>query len=189
MKMSIFILLLFITISCDTPQSHYLLKTDCPLISSNEFFNQLKTLLIKEKFKINEYDSSNGYLIAESLPVEIDQYLAGIYGSSFFSNINYTSYTNGYSLVQKNILIWEIHVNDKKVIGEAKELELKNISNMFVIDTITNYVNENTLSVGDIWYWDIKKGMEEICGNKIVIEKELVKTVPKPKKPFGERLY
>jgi len=39
-----------------------------------------------------------------------------------------------------------IHVNNKKVIGEAKELELKNISNMFVIDTITNYINENTLS-------------------------------------------
>ena len=187
MKMSIFILLLFITISCATPQSHYFLKSDCQLISSADFFNQIKTRLIKEKFKIKEFDSVNGYLKAETMPLETNQYLAGIH--SPYLGSNYTTFTEGYTLVQKNILILEIHINNKKVIGEAKELELKNISNMFVIDTITNYINENTLSVADIWYWDIKKGIEEICGNKIIIEKELVKTVPKPKKPFGERLY
>jgi len=57
---------------------------------------------------------------------------------------------------------------------------LNYITSASMTDTIKNYINENTLSVGDNWYWKyLKKALKKYAGIKIVIEKELVKTEPK----------
>jgi len=40
-------------------------------------FSSNKNSINKRKIKIKEYDSANGYLIAETMPLVSDQYLAG----------------------------------------------------------------------------------------------------------------
>ena len=71
MKIIKFVIFLIFLFSCSTPKTHYLLKTDCTQISSNEFFNQIIPIIIREKFKIKEFDTIKGYLRAETIPLEI----------------------------------------------------------------------------------------------------------------------
>lgn len=177
MKIIKFILLLFFINSCNTPTMHYYLKTDCSQISPNEFFNQIIPILKKEKFKIKEFDTQKGYLRAETKPVEIKYieiipYTIPRIDGDFSSFIKKFYFNLGIYYFKDSI----IAVPNENVLVSEYNIPNDNV------DTIKICFDENTLSIGDTWYWNIKKGIEIICGNKIKFEKIISSKNNKEKK-------
>ena len=146
MKTILLILASIFFISCSNPK--YQIQTECNL-SIDDLFKSITTLLMQENFLIKQSDIRLGYLQAETIP-EFDD-AALMVGSS--------------SQVYK---IWVFQYKQGKIIATARSIRtikqnhLQDGSQIYYSDKINK--NKRTK-----WYWNIRNGLENLCGNKIVI--------------------
>jgi len=130
--------------SCVAPTTVYQLTTNCDKITCEELFSRISTLLVREGFLIKQSDTGIGYLQAESTPT---------YGA--WSGTTETYY-------------WIFKESHGKIIAIAKKVAIEQNELGATRNVTETYFDDET--DGDYtWYWTVRKGLEKICGEKIVI--------------------
>jgi len=140
-----FLLISFFLSSCGTTM--YQLKTDCSKVTVEELFKSITALLIEEDFIVKQSDLKLGYLQAETMP-EFNVWLG-----------------------MNEIRVWSFQDVNGKIKATAKVVYTKkNIYGSTTGGSVT-YYNDDAHEDWT-WYWNIRNGLERICGNKIVIVKK-----------------
>lgn len=148
MRRNITILILFLTItlslnSCITTKIHEL-QSNCDQITTDELFKSLTTLVLKENMIIKQSDAKLGYLQAETNPKRSP--LSGE--------------TRSYA--------WVFQHSDGKIVAYAKVLYSSQNAFGATKESGEAYYGDDS-SKEEKWYWNVRNGIEKLCGNKIII--------------------
>lgn len=141
------LLVALILTSCGT--TVYQLQTKCDKTTPEELFKSISTLLMQQNFIIKQSDMKLGYLQAETMP-----------SFSVWTGMDETR-------------VWVFQYVQGKIIASAKQVLTK--KNMFgqTESGAETYYNDNVHSDWS-WYWDVRNGLENLCGDKIVITEKKV---------------
>jgi hypothetical protein len=150
MKLLLLISFIFIILfsSCSST-TVYQLQTNCDKLTIEELFKSITNLLLKEDFIIKQSDLKSGILLAETIPVH---------------NI----WSEGDVIETR---AWTFQFSRGKVIATA--IVIIKEKNNYGKTTATTVTYCNDLSKPDWkWYWNVRNGLEKLCGNKILIEEK-----------------
>jgi len=137
---SIMLVALLTISSCGT--TVWQLKTDCSP-STEEVINRITPILMEQNFLIKVNDPKTGLLQAETVPK-----------FNFWMGMTEARY-------------WIFQIVNNKVIAQAKIIYMK--QNIFGATTGGTEIYYNDEASKDwSWYWQVRNGLETICGNKIV---------------------
>lgn len=144
-----FMFLLLATVLCSCGHTVYQLNTDCDRVSAEELFQSITTLLMQENFLIKQNDIKLGYLQAETVP-DFNVWVG-----------------------QTETRIWVFQYIKGKIVASAKVVYQG--QNAFGSPTSSSQIYYGDKTHSDwTWYWTIRRGIETICGNKIIIKENHV---------------
>ena len=146
MKAVFYCFIIIFTTSCGT--TVYQLHTQCEK-SKEEVFKSITTLLLQENLQIKHSDMELGYIQAESIP-QLNIWLG--------------------AEVQR---VWVITYKENKIIASAKTITITRNAFGKTTGSAETYYNDDSHEDWT-WYWNVRDGLENLCGNEIIITKKKV---------------
>ena len=133
--------------SCSAPKMYQLTSSCKP--TTEEVFRSLSTLCLAEGFSIKNSDVKLGYLQAETNP-------------------NFDVWSGA-----ETQNTWTFQHDNSKIIATAKRRVVSKNAFGAVLYSVEVYANDSTAQEFK-WYWNVRKGLEKVCGTSItIIEKEI----------------